>query len=98
MVGSNRQSVSATTKLHAAYLHARQPADARIALWSDDGVEPTRAMLPAELAAVATPINAQLLLPTEETELTPISDLVPSDSDEDRDRCASHQRSGRSQR
>lgn len=74
----------AVTKLHAAYLHSRQPADARIALWSDDGVEPIRAMLPAEVVAVANTVSAQLLLPTEESELIPLTALPNSDSDEDR--------------
>lgn len=73
-----------TTKLHAAYLHARQPADACIALWTDDGVEPLQALLPAELVGASRKVDAQLLLPTEESELAPLSALPTADSEDDR--------------
>ena len=82
--GSNRLRVTDLTNLHVAYLHTRQPADARIALWSDEGVEPLRAKLPPELVAEATTVNAQLLLPTEETELTPMAGMPTSANEDDK--------------
>ena len=82
--GSNRLRVTDHTNLHAAYLHTRQPADACIALWSDEGLEPLRTKLPAELAAAATTVDAQLLLPTEESELTPLAAMPTSGSEENK--------------
>ncbi len=41
-------------------------------------------MLPAEVVAVANTVTAQLLLPTEESELIPLTALPNSDNDEDR--------------
>ena len=65
--------------LHAAYLHSRQPADARIALWSDTGIEGVAAALPADLAARAAPVQAQLLIPSEESSLRPLLVSVNGD-------------------
>ena len=84
MTGYTRLRTKTVINLHAAYLHSRQPADARIALWSDDGVEPLRTTLPSEVVAAANPVNTQLLLPTEESELIPFTALPDSDGEEDR--------------
>lgn len=76
--------MTGTTKtLHAAYLHTRQPADARLALWSDEGVEPLKEKLPEELVAASTTVDAQLLLPTEESDLKPIASMPTSDDEEE---------------
>ena len=75
---------TAVTKLHAAYLHARQPADARIALWSDDGLESLRTELPDSVLASATPVDAQLLLATEESTLRPLTAIPDSDNEMER--------------
>ena len=79
MTGYTRLRTKTVINLHAAYLHSRQPADARIALWSDDGVEPLRTTLPSEVVAAANPVNTQLLLPTEESELIPFTALPDPD-------------------
>ena len=70
--------------LYSAYLHSRQPADARIALWSDSGTEGVVALLPAFLATKTEPIEAQLLIPAEESSLRPVTLIVDGDDDEDR--------------
>jgi hypothetical protein len=60
-----------STKLHAAYLHSRQPADSRIAFWAANGVEGLGANLPAGLLTKADPVVVQILLPCEEASLRP---------------------------
>jgi superfamily II DNA or RNA helicase len=69
--------------LHSAYLHSRQSADARIALWSDSGSEGVVAFFPPHLAAKAEPVDAQLLIPAEESTLRPVVQLDDA-VDEDR--------------
>lgn len=73
------------SNLHAAYLHSRQPADARIALWSDSGPEGAVDFLPLELRAKTQPVVVQLLLPSEEASLRPLfSSRFGEADDEDR--------------
>ncbi|HEX5052613.1 MAG TPA: DEAD/DEAH box helicase [Planctomycetota bacterium] len=61
-----------SSNLHAAYLHSRQPADSRIALWSDEGASAPASALPAELAARAGTVLVQMLIPSEEASLRPL--------------------------
>ncbi|MEM7199904.1 MAG: DEAD/DEAH box helicase [Planctomycetota bacterium] len=62
----------APATLDAAYLHARNPADARIAFYGPDGAESARQQLPAELREVADAVDFEVLLPTEESTLKPL--------------------------
>lgn len=67
--------------LEAAYLHARRPSDARIAFFHYEGTDPVRTALPAALHEHIEELEAQILLPTEESELVPVpptSDDIPS--------------------
>ncbi|MBL9079306.1 MAG: DEAD/DEAH box helicase [Planctomycetes bacterium] len=63
-------------------MHSRQPAEARIALWSDVGSDGVAASLPPELAQRAEPVEVQLLIPVEESSLRPRSGGGDSDDDE----------------
>lgn len=69
--------------LHAAYLHSRLPADARIAFWSDAGIEGVRDRLPPDLAAALEPLEMQLLVPVEETTLRPVAKLAEGEVEEE---------------
>ena len=51
-------------------------------MWSDDGLESLRRSLPAELVAMATPVDTQLLLPTEESSLLPLQTAEGDDDSE----------------
>ena len=66
----------------AAYLHARSPADARIVLWREDGLDPL-AGLPSALRKGAGKLSFQILLPVEESTLRPVP-AQPGEDDEDR--------------
>jgi SNF2-related domain/Helicase conserved C-terminal domain/SNF2 Helicase protein len=66
--------------LEAAYLHARSPADARVALYDERGPAAVRAEL-GELAALAKPVDLQILLPTDERSLRPLL-AAAGDADE----------------
>lgn len=72
------------SNLHAAYLHSRQPADARIALWSDSGPEGAVDFLPLELRAKTQPVIVQLLLPSEEASFALSTSRFGEADDEDR--------------
>ncbi|MEO6597083.1 MAG: DEAD/DEAH box helicase [Planctomycetota bacterium] len=60
-----------SSNLHAAYLHSRQPADSRIALWSDEGAAGLTSALPTDLAASVVHVTVQALIPSEESSLRP---------------------------
>jgi hypothetical protein len=68
--------------LQAVYLHARQPGDARVALWTAAGRDPVRGLLPGELAARLAPVDVQILLPVEESSLRPVAAARGDDDDE----------------
>jgi SNF2 family DNA or RNA helicase len=57
----------------AVYLHARAPADARVAFLSEAGPDDLEAHLPAELRALCEPVEFELLVPTEESSLRPVT-------------------------
>jgi len=57
----------------AAYLHARYPADARIVFYDEAGCEAVAAALPEELRGSAEEREFEMLLPTEESALRPVS-------------------------
>jgi len=69
--------------VHAAYLHSRQPADARIAFWADDGIAGLQASLPTTLADRTESVETQLLIPSEESTLRPWLASAEVDSDDD---------------
>ncbi len=58
--------------MDAAYLHARLPKDARIAFFSDQGMDAVEAALPPEIRSACEPREFEILLPTEESNLKPI--------------------------
>src|SRR5215831_3051201 len=68
--------------IEAAYLHARSPADARIAVWHAEGRAVALAALPAALRARVEPVDLQLLLPVEESTLRPMAAESGDDEDE----------------
>jgi SNF2 family DNA or RNA helicase len=83
-VGAPEAGPREAVVLHAAYLHSRQPADARIAFWSDNGTEAIRAALPAELLAKTETVEVQLLIPAEEQSLRPV--VVGAEGDDEDER------------
>ena len=68
--------------IEAAYLHARAPADARIAVWHVEGRAAALEALPAALRASVEPVDLQLLLPVEESTLRPMAAEPGDDEDE----------------
>lgn len=57
----------------AVYLHARRSGDARVAFFCDAGVERIAEFLPVDVATQLVDIDVEILLPTEEETLTPLT-------------------------
>jgi len=76
--------IRGATKLHVAYLHSRQSADARIAIWGVDGANAAIQELPPELRDRTETVQAQLLLPSEESSLQPVTAANGNDEDDER--------------
>ncbi|MCC6782496.1 MAG: DEAD/DEAH box helicase [Planctomycetes bacterium] len=57
----------------AVYLHTRRPDDARIAFFCDSGVDSIADAFPAEVAAALVDVDVEILLPTEEESLAPLT-------------------------
>ena len=60
-------------RLDAAYLHARLPSEARVVFFGVDGPEAVRAQLPDSIRDKLETISFEILLPSEEFSLTPIT-------------------------
>ena len=72
-ISMDGRSLHERITLDAAYLHARSPADARVVLYGDSGPEEVESALPESLRAHLERIDFQILLPTEESSLQPVS-------------------------
>ncbi|MBK8980579.1 MAG: DEAD/DEAH box helicase [Planctomycetes bacterium] len=60
------------THLDAVYLHARLPADARIAFYSAAGCDAARALIAPHFGDVLRDVELEMVLPTEESTLRPV--------------------------
>lgn len=66
-------SVTRAPYFDAVYLHARSPADARVAFLSEGGLEDVDQHMPADLLARSEECELELLIPTEESSLRPVT-------------------------
>ncbi len=72
--------------MDAAYLHTRYPADARVVFYDEAGVEAARAKLPEELRGQGEAREFDILLPTEELALRPLTTVDGRSESETNDR------------